>query len=406
MRDEWTKRLQTRLENHEETPPQGLFADIRKEMSRRGNAVPSKKRRKAAVWLWTVPAAAAVVAAGLFLANEVDKAVIATLPASGKMPPVVAAGTTESAETTAHTLLAKAEIPHSKRATTQTLPAIETYAADAAEAVAAESTGTPAVPNSKRPLAMAKKTTPGTNAAYSRISGANPTPRKIGGTHISLTAYCGGATGITNKTDGIMLTAGKPFGEYPKDMEGGENATLNATTRTLHTKADHSQPLKAGVTARLHIGRRWSVETGVEYSYLSSQFEYDNGETPVSTEKQRLHYIGIPIKANYTLVKTGRLTVYAAAGGTVEKLLKGKSTTHYINAGNRPDITENVSESRPQFSVNAAADAEYNVGGNIGVYIEPGVSHHFNNNSGVENIYKKRPTNFSLAMGVRINFNK
>ena len=90
----------------------------------------------------------------------------------------------------------------------------------------------------------------------------------------------------------------------------------------------------------------------------------------------------------------------------MEKLVKGKSTTHYLDASNKPDITESVSESRPQFSVSAAAGAEYNIGGNLGVYIEPGVSHHFDNNSGVENIYKKRPTNFSLSMGVRINFSK
>lgn len=404
MRDEWTKRLQARLENHEETPPQGLFAGIQKEMSRRGNAVPAKKRRNTAVWLWTVPAAAAVVAVGLFLANEVDKAVIATLPASGKMPPVAAASTKGSAETPAHALLAEAETPRRKRITPQAIAGAGAYAADAAE------TAPQSEPEIAKKKAMsmrtAKKAAPAAGVAHTLQSGASGTLHKNGGTRISLAAYCGGAAGGTNRADGVMLTAGKPFGEYPKEMEGSENDALAATTHTLHTKASHSQPIKAGVSAKLHLGGRWGVETGVEYSYLSSQFDYDNAGTAVSTEKQHLHYIGIPIKASYSFVKTKKLSIYAAAGGAVEKLVKGKSTTHYLDASGKPDITESVSESRPQFSVSAAAGAEYTVGGNVGVYIEPGVSHHFDNNSGVENIYKKRPTNFSLSMGVRINFSK
>lgn len=404
MRDEWTKRLQTRLENHEETPPQGLFADIQKEMSRRGIAPDAKRRRNAAVWLWTVPAAAAVVAVGLFLANAVDKAVIATLPATGKMPPVVATSATESAGTPAHNLWAKAETPHRKRIIPQTATATEAYAVETQETATQNEPET--AENEVKSMRAAKKIAPATSVAHSFQSGASSALRKNGGTHVSIGAYYGGAAGGTNRADGVMLTAGKPFGEYPKDMEGDENATLTATSRTLHTKASHSQPVKAGISAKLHLGERWGVETGVEYSYLSSQFDYDNGGTAVSTEKQYLHYIGIPVKASYSFVKTKKLNIYAAAGGAVEKLVKGKSTTHYLDASNRPDITENVSESRPQFSVSAAAGAEYNIGGNLGVYIEPGVSHHFDNNSGVENIYKKRPTNFSLSMGVRINFSK
>ena len=31
MKDEWIEKLRSRLENHEETPPQGLFADIQKK---------------------------------------------------------------------------------------------------------------------------------------------------------------------------------------------------------------------------------------------------------------------------------------------------------------------------------------------------------------------------------------
>ena len=56
-----------------------------------------------------------------------------------------------------------------------------------------------------------------------------------------------------------------------------------------------------------------------------------------------------------------------------------------------------------QWSVNAAAGAEYNFTPNVGFYVEPGVDHHFNNGSDVENYYKHKPTSFSLNLGLRVN---
>ena len=58
------------------------------------------------------------------------------------------------------------------------------------------------------------------------------------------------------------------------------------------------------------------------------------------------------------------------------------------------------------FSVNAAIGGEYRFSEDLSAYIEPGVSRHFNNGSTVENIYKDRPTNFNLNIGIRVNLNK
>ena len=50
-----------------------------------------------------------------------------------------------------------------------------------------------------------------------------------------------------------------------------------------------------------------------------------------------------------------------------------------------------------------AAGVEYNITPSVGLYLEPGVTHHFDNHSSVENIYKDKPWNFSLNFGFRIN---
>ena len=58
---------------------------------------------------------------------------------------------------------------------------------------------------------------------------------------------------------------------------------------------------------------------------------------------------------------------------------------------------------RLQWSAQAAAGVEYDITPSLGLYLEPGVTHHFDNHSSVENIYKDKPWNFSLNFGFRIN---
>ena len=70
-----------------------------------------------------------------------------------------------------------------------------------------------------------------------------------------------------------------------------------------------------------HCRKNFSVETGVTYTMLSSEITYEN-----SSEKtdQKLHYIGIPVRANWSFVNDKRFTVYVSAGGAIEKCVYGK----------------------------------------------------------------------------------
>ena len=82
----------------------------------------------------------------------------------------------------------------------------------------------------------------------------------------------------------------------------------------------------------------------------------------------------------------------------MEKLVKGEQTFN--------DDKTKIEESRLQWSLQAAAGAEYNVNKTLGLFLEPGISHYFDNHSDVENIYKDKPWSFSLNFGVRINMVK
>jgi hypothetical protein len=59
-----------------------------------------------------------------------------------------------------------------------------------------------------------------------------------------------------------------------------------------------------------------------------------------------------------------------------------------------------------QWSVNTSLGIEYDIIPQLGIYIEPGLKHYFDNGSRIENFFKDKPTNFNLQVGVRWNILK
>lgn len=234
---------------------------------------------------------------------------------------------------------------------------------------------------------------------YSVYDTSFPSATQSSGSHnLSVTAYCGGiGSGSGNgsgMTQGLLLADAAPYGISSIVMSNGASKNGLVAVDRKQMKAHHAQPVKVGISVGYSLTDRWAVNTGVTYSYLSSDFTAD-GE-PKQTQK--LHYVGIPLSASYSLLKSRRAEVYVTAGGEVEKLVKGTVSSENSLSENR---NEKVKEHRPQFSAKAALGGAYHFTPALSVYAEPGVSYYFDNHSSVINVYKDRPTSFSLNVGVR-----
>ena len=151
----------------------------------------------------------------------------------------------------------------------------------------------------------------------------------------------------------------------------------------------HHQPVSFGLSVRKGLAKGFSVETGVTYTLLSSDVQ-----TVVSDARidQKLHYIGIPVRANWNFFDKDRFTLYVAAGGMVEKCVYGK-------LGN-----DKLTVNPLQFSVSGAVGAQFNATKHIGVYVEPGVAYFFDDGSDVKTIRKDTPFNFNLQAGIRFTY--
>ena len=210
-----------------------------------------------------------------------------------------------------------------------------------------------------------------------------------------------GLMGANNSGNGVgtmnlLMSDAPTYSNGEMQMQGMAYPLMTTKRRDLNY--DHDLPIKIGVSLRYNIDERWSIVTGVNYSYLHSTFTVN--DNPDHNGSQKLHYIGIPVAASLNIWQNDQLKLYIIAGGTAEKLLKGnmKETTP-------GDVTEEtkLTESRLQWSMQGAAGVEYNITPALGLYVEPGVSHHFNNHSDIQNIYKEKPWNFSLNLGFRLN---
>lgn len=191
-----------------------------------------------------------------------------------------------------------------------------------------------------------------------------------------------------------------PYGTVSDEFRVGSLDFL-AESNPKTVNFDHDHPIKVGMSVKYCIDDRWSLSSGLTYSYLRSTFDYSEGKVSGSGV-QKLHYVGIPLAASYNVVSGKKLKLYVTAGGEMQKLVSGKATMDGVNVPEE-NKKQDIREGGMQWSLNAAAGVEYNIVDNLGIYLEPGVTHYIDNNSDVDNYYKYKPTNFSLNVGLRLS---
>ena len=154
------------------------------------------------------------------------------------------------------------------------------------------------------------------------------------------------------------------------------------------------QPISFGLSVNIPISSGFSVSSGVVYTRLRSDFT-SIANSLVYERQQTLHYVGIPLTVQYNVWQWRGLNVYATAGGQADFNVKACVTTEGTETKLEKDDL--------QWSVNAAAGVQYNFIPQLGIYVEPGIKHYFDNGSHIRNFFKHRPTNFNLQVGLRLN---
>lgn len=150
------------------------------------------------------------------------------------------------------------------------------------------------------------------------------------------------------------------------------------------SKITHHQPFGAGVRVEHELSNRFTLNSGINYTLLLSDVDMSDNE---SLTTQQIHFLGIPIRANYKFLQFNNFSIYAGAGATIEYCI-------YAKVGS---VT--IDERNWHYSADINLGAEYTLTQWLGLYFEPSISHYFNNTN-LKSIRNDNPTTVNLRIGI------
>lgn len=423
MKDElWLEHMRQRLKDCSEPLPSSGWERLEKELPLPSEASASESRRLVPFRRWSVAAAAALLVAisGISLwfldspleadlRQAVGEASLLSLPNRPSGVNGAFRGMPSGQELLSSTELdGKATGETGKPAGDASFTIVEEY-------IDIEETG-----EDRQPADSAANMTPRGKTSETKqkrkavldnpeslLAMADKPEKKNKGWGISLSVgNAGGMNSALDGNDGYHIQQNSPGYSYSRldvlatstglvSIPEGQKLVYRDGIPFLQSKArkaasiDHRLPLSFGFSVRKSLPKGFSLETGLTYTYLVSDIQFvDNWEKAT----QKLHYLGIPLRANWDFFDRNSFTLYVSAGGAMEKCVFGRT-------GGEKTVVDPL-----QFSVMSAVGLQYDLSRRIGLYIEPGVSYFFDDGSDVETYRKENPCTFTLQAGLRLNY--
>lgn len=426
MAEDWLNKIRESQADFSEPEPEGLWAGIEAGLA-------AVSRRRIVRWWWAALPAAAVAALVLFLSvpghrDASDAPLMTSAVAELK-------STTEPFDVVPQNV--ESSVPANLLAYSGTLLASDTEVGKPSEAIA-DDAGSASAEFPKRQENSTWNNTPGDSSSETSSSETsslensssetssletissenwpsendNPVSKtrrggfsfglltsNVAGSRSSVSKYAAlyGST-VTKQIHGFSETRA----DFP-DSQGYADVMQSNSSNEISSTVKNWQPIQVGVSVAYSFTDRLSIESGLTYSCLVSDL---SSGTPSGNYdiRQTLHYIGLPLALRYDFLKIKGFSLYASAGGQMEKCVAGKTRTDYFVDGKKVSSENGRIMVEPlQWSVNAYVGAQYSFNRLVGLYIEPGAAYYFRNSSPVNCIYSERPFNFSFRAGLRFS---
>jgi hypothetical protein len=163
-------------------------------------------------------------------------------------------------------------------------------------------------------------------------------------------------------------------------------------------------PISFGFGINYYLNDRWTLQSGLNYTMLRSDWSIDQLITETNDYTQRLHFIGVPLSASYRLGQWKCLGFYASAGGMIEYNIAGNLNKNTFYKDEKLTETASLKMKEPLLSINSKIGIVYPVWRFIHIYAETGVSYYFDNGSYLKTIRSDKPFNISLQAGLSFGF--
>lgn len=433
-REDWLQDIHDRLADFETEAPDGLWEQIshRLETSDDTDNVADTTHRVIPLWVRRTAAAAAaviVLASGALLLRHDDpvqrlhehlpathNTIASTTPRSeqpnddntastrqGRIRATAATVTHTDVGTTAKNLLAANTTPavSAENSTSHIDRTTDNVTTPSAEDNAEHKAGNDISPNRKDSEPQQTRPAKQNRSNVKRRQTTSARAMRIG-------AYASGgaaAYAMHSRSNGIISTVMASNDTHWEDSPLLGMLLYNRGKDT-ETHLRHHQPIRAGISFTYMINDRLGIESGLTYTLLTSDTR-DGSDMHYYEGRQRLHYLGIPLNVKYEFLRWRRFGLYGSAGVLAEQCISGRMRKEYVLDGSSYRTTTESIPTHPfQLSANISAGLRYDFTPTVGIYAEPGLSYYFDDGTSLQSVYKQRPLNFNLNVGVRFTVGK
>ena len=416
MKEDWLNGIQRKLEGHKMDPPPGLWEGICEQMGIEPEPVPVRKPAAIRRWYWT--AAAIVLALVGFFAYY----------SLGDEEPVIETREAVMVSNEAESIASESEMQESPKVPaidqqpSRPLLAVQSHKMDTkasapeeeADSVQSEERTATAEPvevdgnhgdSSRDSVEQHHGPAPVIPDALSYPESSNVATRKSSHDDSRWTIGLNASGGLlaannslnTDRLYSVGTITEIDFGQSPTNgsQNGSDYSSYQgsfASYTLTEYNAKHRLPVRFGVSLQYQLNPRIALLSGVSYTRLYSEFSFPlYGNISYS---QRLHYIGIPFGVMWQLWSVNHFRFYLSGGAMVEKCVSVSLDGDYT--GRKPW----------QWSVSAAAGAEYLLTSQFGIYVEPSLGYYFSDGTPLEHYYKEHPLAPSIEFGLRMHIGR
>lgn len=163
-------------------------------------------------------------------------------------------------------------------------------------------------------------------------------------------------------------------------------------------------PVVAQIEFSYKLSDRWSLSTGLRYTYLrgdsilTSEFRHREAE-------MKIHNIGIPVKATYRLFNKKNVSVYLTGGFGIDVPIGGSK--HITDTGldnSEPRTWSETLKTKVQFSTDWGLGIGWHFAPHTGIFVEPSFRYYFPTRGNVPTIWSEHPCVLTLPVGIRFTW--
>ena len=193
---------------------------------------------------------------------------------------------------------------------------------------------------------------------------------------------------------GVLGTLGSLAASLSKTtMDGSvspvqQNDPVYGNPSAISGTYKHHFPIIVGLSARYPVSDRLHFTTGVDYSLYRTTLSYGG----TAELKQSVHYLGIPVRLDWTIASVKWLEFYVGGGLKGDLCLSADLDSKRIN------------KDGASISLTGTSGIQFNLTRDIGIYLEPDLSWQFlARETAIQTYRSQHPLMFSVSTGLRIN---